>query len=53
LFNYIMTHYKLFPDDQQQQAAFKALFDMCVKLALFQPNIIQLEEKCKSWFCCF
>jgi hypothetical protein len=53
LFNYIMSHYKLFPDDLQQQAAFKSLFDMCVKLVLFQPNVIELGKKCKSWFSCF
>ena len=52
MFNYIMTHYKLFPDNVEQQAAFKTLFDMCVKLALFQPNIIKIKQKCKSWFSC-
>ena len=52
MFNYIMTHYKLFPDNADQQAAFKTLFDMCVQLALFQPNVIKMGQKCKSWFSC-
>jgi hypothetical protein len=52
MFNYIMTHYKLFPDDIDQQAAFKTLFEMCVKLVFFQPNIIKIKQKCKAWFSC-
>ena len=52
MFNYIMIHYKLFPDDIDQQTAFKTLFDVCVKLVLFQPNIIKIKQKCKSWFSC-
>lgn len=49
LYTYIMTHYNLLPTDETQQADFKALFDICVKLALFQPNI---NNKCKSVFGC-
>jgi len=49
LYNYIMTHYKLFPEDEQQKTAFKAMFDICVKLALFQPNA---NKGAKSLFAC-
>ena len=49
LYTYIMTHYNLLPTDEAQQADFKALFDICVKLALFQPNI---NKKIKSVFSC-
>ena len=49
LYNYIMSHYKLFPEDETQKAEFKTMFDMCVKLAMFQPNI---NKKCKSLFNC-
>ena len=49
LYTYIMTHYNLLPADEAQQAEFKTLFDICVKLALFQPNI---NKKCKSVFGC-
>ena len=49
LYNYIMTHYNLFPEDEAQKAEFKAMFDMCVKLALFQPNI---TKSCKKIFPC-
>lgn len=50
LYNYIMTHYKLFPEDDVQKADFKIMFDMCVKLALFQPNF---NKGVKSLFSCF
>jgi hypothetical protein len=45
LFNYIMDHYKLFPSDEAQKEGFKRLFEMSVKLVLFQPKI---KEMC-SW----
>ena len=50
LYSYIMGHYNLFPTDELQKAEFKEMFDMCVKLALFQPNI---NKKLKSTFSCF
>ena len=46
LFNYIMTHYRLFPEDEAQKAEFKQMFDVCVKLALFQPTINKAVKKC-------
>lgn len=49
LYEYIMTHYKLFPEDEQQKESFKRLFDMCIKLIMFQPNI---KESCKKIFPC-
>lgn len=45
LYDYIMTHYKLLPDDETQKTNFKRLFDMSVKLVLLQPNI---KNACKS-----
>jgi len=45
LYNYIMSHYNLFPEDDTQKAEFKAMFDMCVKLALFQPNVMKSAKK--------
>ena len=50
LYNYIMSRYNLFPEDEQQKTDFKAMFDTCVKLALFQPNI---NKTVKSLFACF
>jgi hypothetical protein len=49
LYNYIMLHYNLYPADELQKLEFKAMFDMCVKLALFQPTI---NKRAKSLFAC-
>jgi hypothetical protein len=49
LYNYIMGHYKLFPEDDVQKQEFKLMFDMCVKLALFQPIV---NKKVKKLFAC-
>lgn len=46
LFSYIMSHYRLFPEDEAQKAEFKLMFDVCVKLALFQPTINKAVKKC-------
>jgi len=49
LYAYIMEHYKLFPDDAAQKESFKRLFDISVRLIMFQPNI---KKTCKSLFSC-
>jgi len=46
LFDYIMDHYKLFPDDESEKATFKKLFDMSVKLVLFTPNLKNMCSMC-------
>ena len=46
LFSYIMSHYRLFPEDDAQKTEFKQMFDVCVKLALFQPTINKAVKKC-------
>jgi hypothetical protein len=49
LYEYIMEHYKLFPDDAEEKESFNRLFTTCTKLILFQPNI---TKSCKSLFSC-
>jgi hypothetical protein len=49
LYDYIMTHYKLFPEDPVQKESFDRLFKMCVKLIIFQPKVI---KSCKKIFPC-
>ena len=49
LYEYIMTHYNLFPEDKQQKESFERLFDMCIKLIIFQPKV---KESCKKFFPC-
>jgi hypothetical protein len=48
MYNYIMTHYNLFPGDPAEQLAFKSMFDVSVKLALLQPNVLKIEKAIKS-----
>ena len=49
LYQYIMTHYKLFPEDPVQKESFERLFNMCVKLIVFQPKV---NKSCKKIFLC-
>ena len=50
LYTYIMEHYKLFPEgDEAKKESFNRLFDMSVKLIMFQPNI---KKTCKTIFPC-
>jgi hypothetical protein len=49
LYQYIMTHYKLFPEDPAQKESFERLFNMCVKLIVFQPKV---NKSCKKIFPC-
>ena len=49
LYNYIMTHYKLIPEDPVQKESFQRVFNMCVKLIIFQPKV---NKSCKTIFPC-
>lgn len=49
LYEYIMEHYNLFPNDAEQKESFNRLFKTCIKLILFQPNI---KKTCKTIFPC-
>jgi hypothetical protein len=50
MYDYIMTQYKLYPADEADKAAFKQLFDISMKLVLFQPNLKAFEKKCLPCF---
>jgi hypothetical protein len=45
MYDYIMTQYKLYPAEEYDKIAFKQLFDISMKLVLFQPNIKALKKK--------
>jgi len=49
LYEYIMTHYNLYPNDPVQRDSFNRLFQVCIKLVMFQPIV---QEKCKKMFKC-
>jgi hypothetical protein len=42
LFEYIMDHYKLFPDNEAEKEMFTKIFDMSVKLVMFTPTVKKL-----------
>jgi len=46
MFDYIMDHYKLFPDNEAEKAAFQKIFDMSVKLVLLTPNLKKMCSMC-------
>jgi hypothetical protein len=50
MYDYIMKQYNLYPEDEADKAAYKQLFDISVKLVLFQPNVKALEKKCLPCF---
>jgi hypothetical protein len=49
MYDYIMTHYKLMPEDSDKKESFERLFNMCVKLIIFQPKV---NKSCKNIFSC-
>jgi hypothetical protein len=49
LYQYIMTHYNLFPEDETQRDSFKKLFEVSVKLIMVQPKV---KKGCKYIFPC-
>jgi len=49
MYEYIMSHYNLFPQDIEQKENFKRLFDVSVKLVMIQPNV---KKTCKTCFSC-
>jgi hypothetical protein len=49
MYEYIMTHYKLIPEDPSQKESFERLFNMCVKLIIYQPKV---NKSCKTIFPC-
>jgi hypothetical protein len=49
MYDYIMTHYNLYPADETDKAAYKQLFDISLQLALFQPKI---KKEVKACFPC-
>ena len=50
MYNYIMTQYKLYPDNEEDRLLFKTTFDNCINLLFFQPNILKIK---KCFFSCF
>lgn len=50
LYDYIMSHYKLYPEDETKKANFKKLFESCLRLMMLQPKVKQATKKCLACF---
>jgi fructose-1,6-bisphosphatase len=46
MFDYIMEHYKLLPDNESEKESFQKIFDMSVKLVLLTPNLKKICSVC-------
>ncbi len=50
MYDYLMAHYNLFPDNEEDKAAYKGLFDVSVELLVYNPQVMKSVNSC---FPCF
>ena len=50
MYDYVMSHYNLYPADQLDKIAYKQLFDISVKLLVYNPKLMQKANSCLSCF---
>ena len=50
MYFYVMTHYNLYPEDELDKMAYKQLFDISVKLLVYNPGLMQKARSCLSCF---
>ncbi len=50
MYDYVMSHYNLYPADQLDKIAYKQLFDISVKLLVYNPKLMQKAKSCLSCF---
>ncbi len=50
MYAYVMSHYNLYPADDLDKEAYKQLFDISVKLLVYNPKLIQRANSCFSCF---
>jgi hypothetical protein len=46
MYDYVMSHYKLYPDDALDKTAYKQLFDISVKLLVYNPRLMKGTKSC-------
>jgi hypothetical protein len=46
LYAYVMTHYNLYPADDLEKTAYKQLFDISVKLLVYNPRLMKAAKSC-------
>ena len=50
MYAYVMSHYNLYPADEIDKSVYKQLFDISVRLLVYNPNF---KETVKSYCPCF
>jgi hypothetical protein len=50
MYTYVMTHYNLYPADDSDKAAYKQLFDISVKLLVYNPKLMKEAKSCLPCF---
>ena len=50
MYAYVMSHYNLYPADELDKIAYKQLFDISVKLLVYNPKLMQQVNPCFSCF---
>jgi len=50
MYAYVMSHYKLYPEDEMDKIAYKQLFDISVKLMVYNPKLVKKANSCLSCF---
>ena len=50
MYAYVMSHYKLYPEDEMDKIAYKQLFDISVKLMVYNPKLVEKANSCLSCF---
>jgi len=46
MYDYVMSHYNLYPADVLDKTAYKALFDISVKLLVYNPKLMKGTKSC-------
>lgn len=48
MYAYVMSHYNLYPADELDKIAYKQLFDISVKLLVYNPKLMKKAKSCLS-----
>ena len=50
MYDYVMSHYNLYPEDPLDKTTYKELFDISVKLLVYNPKLFKKVKSCLSCF---
>jgi hypothetical protein len=50
MYDYVLIHYKLTPEDEAEKVAYKQMFSMAVKLLVYSPKFMPEAKSCLPCF---